>query len=176
MSPTSEINSFTWSYKQKPGMSITDPQIKIFPPDIKTTMNFWFFIRIFVLGDGMHSCRCKPKLQRNLLPPSSGKNVTHEATSQRQQKGNRFFWNLYTYLPNYKALCPRRRLPLKSKLWEPQISRSALSFVTNSQALTLRDKIKQRTQTRPPFKNNWQARACLCSPREQTTLTASTVT
>ena len=155
-------------------MPITDSQRKIFPPDI-TAINFWFFIQTFALGDSMHSSRCEPKLQRNLLPPSSAKNGTHEATSQRNLKGIRFVWNFDTYLPNYKASCPIRRLSLKSKPWEPQISPSALSFVTISQALTRRDKTKQSTQTRPPFKKKWQARAFHCSPREQTTLTASTV-
>ena len=35
--------------------------------------------------------RCEPKLQRNLLVPSSGKNGTQEATSQRNLRGISFF-------------------------------------------------------------------------------------
>jgi len=62
---------------------------------------------------------------------------------------------------------------LKPKPWEPQISPSALSFVTNLQALTCRDKTKQRTQIPRPFGNMWHARAFFCSPRVQTTLIAS---
>jgi len=92
-------------------------------------------------------------------------NRTNEATLNL--KGVRIVWKFDTYLPNYKTSCPIRQLSLKSKTWEPQISPSALSFVTNLQALTRRDKTKQRIQIRGPSKNMWQARAFLCWPREK---------